>query len=390
MAVFQITPAPTRGGTISVLTSTTPTVAWTYLGNNKFMIFYRQPTPSPGYIVAHIVTYNGLDAPTVGPTVEIRSGYPAGLGYGFRAFYCGDDKVVLFYFANSSSYGVEVQFMSFDASDNILPSAPLTKKLVTSPVYVANTALSFCIEQLDATHFACSYYIPSSISYVGSIISVDPWGQTASITGWQQIGSGNSIYEFGIDKIPNTTKAVVTCYYYTSGATGSTYIVDATGARVSKTSSDIANMNQYRSLSENRRVWANSYATTTNFIETTWSPALNSTSFRASAYSCGSQNPLIIPFDENHFMFLTRHDGSINAMVFRFLDSQMLVCSAPSDKPGGVTLALDGITGGMTHFSDLVYTRQPAYQKIDDRTILIWFVWGGKLCYKVVYQPALI
>lgn len=397
MAVLTI-PFPSQGGTVTL---TPDTVAWTHLGDNRFMVIYKQDTPS--YHLAQIVTYNGLSAPTLGPACHIRANYLTGH---YRVFKVSADKAVVFWINPTS--GIEYQFLTFDASGTIVPSPVSTTKPVTTTVYVYIDGNTIDLTQITDTIFSLSYYADGHYFYGAHNLTVDPSAETVtkSTVSGQSYNFSNGSYDvttgnLATRRIPGTEDFLQTFgYKYSTNNYHYFRILSPTGVTLAMVNSafshavfDVNYVHLLHPLSASRFV-AVRVIGTTEFIAAAPSPAAFSSLFRVTtnlltnAYDYAVNN--VIPLDGDHFLVVAPGDSTIAAMVFRFLAAEMADCSVPTDIPGGLLLDLGGITGGMQHFGSFNQfhrVRQPAWHKMDDGTILFWFIWNNQLCYTVIHQP---
>lgn len=90
-------------------------------------------------------------------------------------------------------------------------------------------------------------------------------------------------------------------------------------------------------------------------------------------------------------------------MVMRFLDDDYIEVSDPTEKDGGLSMNF-GVTPTSHFTGDSRYTAasgltiaqyypltghilgQPSWHKLNDSTVLYWFVSSNQLCYKIIYQ----
>src|SRR5574343_115381 len=370
MTVHMISPTPTQGGTIIV---TPQTVAWVYLGNNKFMIFYRQTTPS--YIVAHIVTCDGLSAPTIGQTYEIRASYSTS-GY-YRAFKVSASKVLLFFASSDSTNetGLQMQFISFDESDNITTASSL---ISLASLYVALSTIysySFCAEQIDDTHILISYATDTGLTptkytcHFARLMTVIPDTNTYTLATRimsEQPLASESIYNgFYANKIANSPS--VMWYGYTYRASASTpsnkLCRIATSAGASSYNCGIVDVNHLKKpvvLSLDTYVNIYTLPTVTAINE---SNTITGETYGTLAGSYGlSSVDLSFPIDKHYFMALTLGETSVHAMVYRRLAKGFYQIAPATNIANGLQLDMGGITSGMSHFvMENSFVRQPAH-----------------------------
>src|SRR5574343_128609 len=126
MTTYTISPVPVAGGTMSV---TTNRAHWAHLSGDKFLIVYMQTNPN--HVYAQVVTSNGQSsAPSSGPARMIRQNMSTAPN-DIRVVGISETKAVVYY-SYSSSTIFEHQFISIDASDNIVESSSTISSLSPS------------------------------------------------------------------------------------------------------------------------------------------------------------------------------------------------------------------------------------------------------------------
>lgn len=405
MTTYTISPIPTSGGTMSIDTKNS---AWVHIGGNKFMILFAQTNPAQSY--AQIITYNHMAEPDNGMAQVIRSNTDVAM----RAVSVANSKVLVFYL-DTATKKVQYQFLTYDASDNI--TAGDVKDFVT--IYQATSAGTFGIGKMSDTVIRLHYSTTANTRVLKSF-NVNTTSETIveAGVGYGVDSSVTSNYTrcYRLLPIPGTTRFYEYAGYgSTTANTANVSILNADGTQFKVlTSTTTPGFHaHFFPLSATKLISVHTLNTsggTTNgvYVQKADGNYALDVENMVTARTLATTNvtnklymPDIVPISEYHFMVINAAYKSgtpdaPRAMVMRFLDDDYVEVSQPTDTSGGLGLSFTVTPSGFFNYSHPQYPHaintqshylgQPSFHKLNDSTILYWFVSNNQFCYKIIYQ----